>query len=174
MKVRYEVLQTTCECLNQTWNSDSEAELNAGTSMIMIFSCCVQCYQMPLLQSPTLMTETMLKLAHVHNSDDQRRDSTSWWINHMLGDILFGSQFLVPHLVTTFSVGDSHILGIATLLWHTWRVVSTNKISILSRSVCFDWLSFKHSEKICSSCFLKPLASTLRLSKLFFLPLLPL
>ena len=59
------------------------------------------------------MDEAKLKSAHVHNWDDQKWDSNSWWINHTLGDILFSIQLLITHMVTTFSVEDNHdILGI--------------------------------------------------------------
>ena len=54
------------------------------------------------------MTETNLKSAHVLNCVDQRCDSNSWWTNYMLDDILFCTQLLVTHVVTTFSVGDNH------------------------------------------------------------------
>ena len=47
---------------------------------------------------------------------------------HIDGDILFSTQVLVTNLVTTF-------------LGYTWRVVQSNKMSMLSRSVWFDGLS---------------------------------
>ena len=47
----------------------------------------------------------------------------------MLGDILFSTQFLITHLVTTFSVGDNLGIYLACDPKH--------KMSIISRSVCF-------------------------------------
>ena len=116
--------------------------------MIMTFSDCERCCQMPLFQSPTLMTETKLKSAHEHNWDDQRWNPNSWKINHMLGDIMFGTQFLVTHLVTTFSVGDNHD--------------SPKQQNKHSYSLCLHWLSVGSNRaiKLCSFCFLEPLAST--------------
>ena len=102
----------------------------------MDFSGCEQCCQMPLLQSSTLMTETKLKSAHVHHWDDQWRYSNSKRINHMLGDLLISTQLLVTHLVTTFL---STIITI--FLEYTWSVGSNNKMSMLSPSICFDYLS---------------------------------
>ena len=46
---------------SNAWYSDWQAEHNIGASIIMMFSACEQCYQMPLFQSPTLMTETKLR-----------------------------------------------------------------------------------------------------------------
>ena len=52
----------------------------------------------------------------------------------MFGDIL--TQLLVTHLVTTF------LSAIITIfLEYTWRVGSNNKMSMLSPSTCFDYLS---------------------------------
>ena len=48
----------------------------------------------------------------------------------MLGDILITTQLLVTHLVTTFLSAI-----ITTLLEYTWRVGSSNKMSILYLSV---------------------------------------
>ena len=146
----------TCKFLSPTRYSYWQALLNAGPSIIMIFSGYDQCYQMPLL--PTLMTETTLKTAHVHNWDDQCRDSNSWRINHMLGDILISTQLLVTHLVTTFLSAQSR---------HSWNILSGPHttaakwaclLSLSSLMVC----QVKQSKKPCSFCFLEPLARTHR------------
>ena len=52
----------------------------------------------------------------------------------MLGGIFYSNQILVTHLVMTFSV------IITTFLEYTWRMVQRNKLSMLSRYVCFDGL----------------------------------
>ena len=54
----------------------------------------------------------------------------------MIDDILFSTQLLNTHLVTTFSPKDNHdILGIYLVFG------PKHKMSILSRSVSFDYLS---------------------------------
>ena len=53
----------------------------------------------------------------------------------MLGDILIRTQLLVTHLVTTLLSAI-----ITTFLEYTWRVSSSNKMSMLSPSICFDYL----------------------------------
>ena len=54
----------------------------------------------------------------------------------MLVDILTSTQFLVTHMVTTFLSAI-----ITTFLEYNWRVGSSNKMSMLSPSICFDYLS---------------------------------
>ena len=57
----------------------------------------------------------------------------------MLGDILLSTQPLITHLVILVIWSYGHILPmmITTFLGHTGRVVPSNKMGILSRSVCF-------------------------------------
>ena len=71
-----------------------------------------------------------------HNGADQWQYSNSRRINHMLSDILISTQILVTHLVTTFLS-----VIITTFLENTWRVGSSNKMWMLSPSICFDYLS---------------------------------
>ena len=76
--------------------------------------------------------------------------SNNWWVNHMLSDILFTTQLLGTHLVTTFSGGDNQdILGI----YLACDPKQQNKPSFSLRRV-------KHSAKPCLFCFLKPLERT--------------
>ena len=89
-----------------------------------------------MFQSSTLMTEMKLKSAQVHNRDDLWRYSNSWRINHVLGDILNSTQLLVTHLVTTFLLAK-----VTTFLEYTRCVGSNNKMSMLSRSIGFEYLS---------------------------------
>ena len=114
---------------------------------------------MTLFQSPTLMTETKLKSAHVHSWDDQWRDLNSWRINHMLGDILISFQLLVTYLVTTLLSAE-----ITTFLEYTWCEGTSNKMGMLS-PFCLFWLSVgsNRTKKTCSLCFLEPLTSTVYL-----------
>ena len=96
-----------------------------------------QCCQMPLFQSPTLMTETTFKSAHVHNCDDQRWDLNRWWTNHLLGAIFWDTQRLVTHLVMTIWLYHLPMI-ITTFLENIWRVVPSNKMCMLSCCVCFN------------------------------------
>ena len=54
----------------------------------------------------------------------------------MIGDILISTQLLIAHLFTTFLSAI-----ITTFLEYTWREGSSNRMSMLSPSIYFDYLS---------------------------------
>ena len=133
-------------------NLTDKLSLMPGASIIMIFF-----WLWTVLPNATISVinthETKLKLDHVLNWDDQWRYSNSWRINHMLGDIFFGTQLLVTHLVTTLL---SSIITTFLELLGAW--------ALATKWACFLPLSVliicrvKQNEKTCSFSFLEPLA----------------
>ena len=99
----------------------------------MPFCGCKQCYQMPLLQPPTLMTETKLTYTTVMIRGETQTvgGPITCLVTFCLAPnpwSLTWSRYFVSVIITTFLV-------------YTWRVVPRYKISIHSRSDCFDGLS---------------------------------
>ena len=104
--------QLMCVMTYRTWHANAWVQSDTLTDKLSLMS--TQAYswfllavnsacQMTLFQSPTLMTETQLKSAHVHIWDDQMWDSQqlldqshAWWhfvehptLDHSLGNDIF-------------------------------------------------------------------------------------
>ena len=127
MVVGYDMPNAKHESLNQNLYSDWQAEFNAGASIIITFSGCKQCSQMPLFQSPTLTTETKFEWKDETQTAGGPLTCLVTFFVALNSWSLSWSWHFLPMIITTF-------------LECTWQGVSSNKMSLFSRSVCFDGL----------------------------------